>query len=581
MFCLLSETLNKINLIMFKTDFKKILLAALVLGAGIQTIAQTARVQIIHNSADDIAEEVDIYLNGDLLLDDFAYRTATPFIDAPAGTEIEIDVAPGTSMDVSESIANFPLTLDEGGTYVVVADGITGLSATSYSPAPAFNLEIYAMGREEATDPANTDVLVHHGSTDAPTVDVFESFVPAGTIVDNAPYPVFAGYLELGTADYTLEVQDETGSVVVASFEAPLETLELEGQAITVIASGFLDPSLNGDGPTFGLFVALAGGGDLIPLPQSTARLQVIHNSADDIAEEVDIYLNGGLLLDDFAFRTATPFIDAPAGVQIEIDVAPATSMDVSESIANFPLTLASRSKYIVVADGITGLSATEYDPAPAFGLEIYDMAREEASTATNTDVLVHHGSTDAPTVDVFETSIPAGTLVDNASYPQFAGYLELETGDYLLEIRDETGEVTVAGYSAPLASLELDGAAITVVASGFLDPTANGDGPAFGLWVALADGGDLIPLPTAIAGVEELSDVAFDIYPNPANDFVTLSFENNAIIDQVIITDINGRIVKTTSFSKQLAVADLEEGIYFINIISADGVSTKSFIKQ
>ncbi len=55
------------------------------------------------------------------------------------------------------------------------------------------------MGREEATDMNNTDVLVFHGSTDAPTVDVVEVGVGAGAIIDNM-YGEFAGYLELGTA---------------------------------------------------------------------------------------------------------------------------------------------------------------------------------------------------------------------------------------------------------------------------------------------------------------------------------------------------------------------------------------------
>ena len=47
----------------------------------------------------------------------------------------------------------------------------------------------------------------------------------------------------------------------------------------------------------------------------SQARVQVIHNSADAAAAVVDVWLNDQLLLDNFAFRTASPFIDAPAGV--------------------------------------------------------------------------------------------------------------------------------------------------------------------------------------------------------------------------------------------------------------------------
>ena len=87
-----------------------------------------------------------------------------------------------------------------------------------------------------------------------------------------------------------------------------------------------------------------------------------------------------------------------------------------------------------------------------------------------NTDVLVFHGSTDAPTVDVVEIGQGAGTIVDDFMYGEFAGYLELPTADYVLDIRDETGENSVVAYSAPLATLELDGAALVTVASGFLE---------------------------------------------------------------------------------------------------------------
>ena len=544
------------------------------------TVQPTARVQVIHNSPDDAADSVDVYLNGDLLIDNFAFRTASPFIDAPAGTQIEIDIAPKTSTSVAQSIANFPLTLTEDETYVVVADGITGLSATTYTPAPAFGLQVFAMGREAATMGTNTDVLVHHGSTDAPTVDVVEVGVGAGTIVDDAPYTGFAGYLELATADYVLEVRDMTGNTTVASFDAPLSTLGLDGAAVTVVASGFLDPSVNGDGPAFGLWVALPAGGNLVALPASTARLQVIHNSADDAATTVDVYVNGDLTVDDFEFRNATPFIDVPAGVTVDIDIAPANSTNVSQSIANFPVEFVAGSTYVVVADGITGLSTTTYNPAPPFGLEVYDMGREAATVGTNTDVLVHHGSTDAPTVDVVEVGVGAGTIVDDASYTDFAGYLELATDDYVLDIRDMTGANTVATYQAPLSTLNLDGAAITVVASGFLDPSDNGNGPAFGLWVALAAGGELVELPVA-TGLDEAAINFVNIYPNPVIDAFRID-GNQAQIQTVEVMDMTGRTVLTPiPNGNTIAVGELATGSYFIRVTTAEGILSSKFIKQ
>jgi hypothetical protein len=193
----------------------------------------------------------------------------------------------------------------------------------------------------------------------------------------------------------------------------------------------------------------------------------------------------------------------------------------------------------------------------------------------------VHHGSTDAPTVDVFETSVPAGTIVDNATYGDFAGYLELATADYLIEVRNEAGDATVAGYSAPLSTLELDGAAITVVASGFLDPSVNGDGPAFGLWVALADGGELIPLPSAILSVEEENAFDYELFPNPTAEMLQINTDNNEVINQVIIRDMSGRIVQTTSFTPQINVSDLENGTYLITLLTQEGQTTKTFVKK
>ncbi len=170
---------------------------------------------------------------------------------------------------------NYTLAADE--TYILVAEGI--VSESGYSPATPFDIAVYGMGREAANMMDKTDVLVHHGSTDAPTVDVYETGVGAGELIDDFMYGEFAGYLELGTLDYVLEVRDETAENVVAAYQAPLSTLGLNGAAISVIASGFLNPANNSNGPAFGLWVALASGGNLVELPMftpATARVQVI-----------------------------------------------------------------------------------------------------------------------------------------------------------------------------------------------------------------------------------------------------------------------------------------------------------------
>ncbi|RFN57919.1 T9SS type A sorting domain-containing protein [Marixanthomonas ophiurae] len=313
-----------------------------------------------------------------------------------------------------------------------------------------------------------------------------------------------------------------------------------------------------------------------------TARVQVIHNSPDALASEVDVYVNADLTLDDFAFRTATPFVDLPAGTEIELSVAPSNSTDVGDAVLTVPVTLTENETYIVVADGI--VSPTGYNPAPPITLQVYPMGRETATSGSNTDVLVHHGSTDAPTVDVFETGVGAGLIVDDISYSEFQGYLELPTADYVIQVQDETGTTGVAAYQAPLSTLGLDGAALTVLASGFLDPSQNSDGPSFGLWVALASGGDLIPLPGAPLGVDDIDNVSINIYPNPVQNQLTVS--GITLKDYTVdIVDMQGRIVaKAVSEISDniISTASLTSGVYFLNIRNGNkNAKTIRFVKQ
>jgi hypothetical protein len=320
----------------------------------------------------------------------------------------------------------------------------------------------------------------------------------------------------------------------------------------------------------------------------SQARVQVIHNSADAAAEMVDVWLNDILLLDDFSFRTASPFVDAPAGEEFTIAIKGPDSQNPDDPIWSQQYTLEADETYILVANGI--VSGSGYDPAIPFDLYVFAGAREMAMNETNTDLLVFHGSTDAPTVDIVEVGAGAGTIVDNLEYAEFDGYLELPTANYSLDIRDETGSTTVANFAAPLAELNLDGQSVTVLASGFLNPGNNSDGAAFGLLAVLADGTALMLMNTSGVDESPVESSSFNVYPNPVIDNLNVTFELKEA-DRVIleVMDVTGRIMNAedmgtlnaSSYQEQLNVSALPVGMYLLNIRTGNAIVTKKIFVQ
>jgi hypothetical protein len=197
-----------------------------------------------------------------------------------------------------------------------------------------------------------------------------------------------------------------------------------------------------------------------------TARLQVIHNAADPAADSVDVYLNGTLLLNNFKFRTATPFVDAPAGVPINIGIAPASSSSAADTIKNFQATLTSGQKYVAIASGVLNAHSFAANPdgrSTGFTLFIKSGAKE-AGTGGNVEFIGVHGATDAPTVDVVARGV--ATLVNNAAYGDITGYIAVPPAKYLLDVKDSSGTTRVAIFSADLSGLA-NGTTV-VFASGF-----------------------------------------------------------------------------------------------------------------
>jgi hypothetical protein len=440
------------------------LVAMLLLATGVQ--AQFARLQVIHNAPD---QAVDVYLNGVLALNDFAFRSATPFLNVPAGVSLTIAIAPASSVSAADAFFSETQTLQNGSTYAVTACGIEG------DPVTPFTLVIDANALEGSPDPTKTDLNVLHGAPDAPAVDVVVR--TGGKIVSNLAYGSFTPYLSVDPGVYYLDVKPAGGNAIVGTFKADLTTLA--GGAVRVFASGLLNGT-----PGFGLFAALASG-DVIELPLTpVARVQVIHNSPDPI---VDVYANGALLLDDFEYFTASPFVFVPAGTGVNIGIALDNSISVEDTLVNVKADLLNGSTYVIVANGIVG------DPNAPFELVINDNAREAASDTAKVDITVFHGSPDAPAVDI-DAIFVANNAITNLAYGSFGpGYLGLdpEINDFAVRVAG-TGDA-VNTYRADLGTQK--GKAVTVFAGGFLAGTPN-----FGLFAVLTDG-TILPLgitPTA-----------------------------------------------------------------------------------
>ena len=185
-------------------------------------VAQTAQVQIIHNSPYPV---VDIYVDGTVALEQVSYRACTGLVNLPISTTVGIAPTGGGV------IAEFPFTLAENGSYVVTASGILNNEETP------FDLKASALDTAAENDQSFA-LKVLHGVTDAPAVDIYAN---GSLLVENLSYGNYAGYVQVPAADYTIDITAHGSMAPVASFSAPLATLG--GGSGVVYASGFLAPT--------------------------------------------------------------------------------------------------------------------------------------------------------------------------------------------------------------------------------------------------------------------------------------------------------------------------------------------------
>lgn len=87
---------------------------------------------------------------------------------------------------------------------------------------------------------------------------------------------------------------------------------------------------------------------------------------------------------------------------------------------------------------------------------------------------------------------------------------------------------------------------------------------------------------PTAIG--EKKERFSFNLFPNPANKNLSIELPSSSNRADITIFDIQGKIMKTETITKEaieMNIESLSNGVYFISIETNQGTSTQKFIKN
>jgi hypothetical protein len=88
--------------------------------------------------------------------------------------------------------------------------------------------------------------------------------------------------------------------------------------------------------------------------------------------------------------------------------------------------------------------------------------------------------------------------------------------------------------------------------------------------------------LSTIDNSVWSMDNGQWTLFPNPARTFISLNVETLIGRGSIVVTDLNGKTVKTQALSmgtNTVDIAKLSKGMYFVSVITGEGKSTKKLI--
>jgi len=237
--------------------------------------------------------------------------------------------------------------------------------------------------------------------------------------------------------------------------------------------------------------------------PNETSYLRVAHMSPD--TDAVNVTVGNETVTAEASFGNVTEYVSFSAGTY---NVTISDAEDQTDVLFEGNLTLDPTSATTVVATGETSSAAqTAFEPVVTSD----DATEPDSGTAA---LRVFHASPDVGAVNVVATGWDNDTtapvdeandsamtpgdgeivLADNVTFRNDSGYVYVPVGEYSVEVREarDDGDGTlIAEFNATVQS----GAAYTVLAAGYLNPTGIRGGESFEV-VTVRDATTVITLP-------------------------------------------------------------------------------------
>lgn len=407
----------------------------------------------------DAPEPRDIYLNGNLWLDDFVSDSATAFLDVVADRLNEFAIAPADSESSDDALSIFEYNLSKDSLHTLYLAGGNDLQSNP------FVWRMNNSSRIQATADSLFDMNIYHAGHSLPALGV--NIINTGIWTSNLSYNQVSNYSTYAAGKYYIEIFRQSNLQTLSTFYADLSGLE--GEALHFFIKNSASDS------TEIVLGAVSSEGNIIYFsPVTFTDVQFLQN-VPGLA--IDLYVDGFKLLDSINYLQATSFLSIPANIPVLLEWAPAGQAP-ADSLGSIEFNFESDSSYLLIFNGL------EADDEFPVELLVYDQAKTEGSSQFNLEMAVFHGSAGTGPLDI---SIRGTNVnVSNIAFSEVADYRPVEINRVLFDLKLTGEDEILFTYEANL--IPFGSRAGVVFASGQID----GPEP-FGLYLLL-DNGTVIP---------------------------------------------------------------------------------------